>query len=128
MQRFVAITWTLAAVNQRSHVQLSCLFAYDRSTRTKGLLLWMTLRGHGVGLGGVLLHGHRVPRQLVPPGLLVTEHRCQRLVLVARHRARVCPTAALQLQVFAYGLVEQSHAAPKPYCPARRALRRALHD
>ena len=53
---------------------------------------------------------------------VVVEHWGERLELLSSYRARVGAAAALELQVFAYGFVEQSHRASKPYCARRDAF------
>jgi hypothetical protein len=51
-------------------------------------------------------------------GLLV-ERRLEGRAFSARDLAGVSAPQALELKVFAYGFVEQSHCARKPYCARR---------
>lgn len=47
---------------------------------------------------------------------LLACRRLQSLALLTRHLSGICPPKALELQVFADGVFEQSHCAGKPYC------------
>jgi hypothetical protein len=130
VRRRACVAWARIVLQQQLHVKLSRLFPHRRTVCANGIRLSMALRGYSVRLGDVLLFDRtalELAHILSGGAILVREDRRQRLVLLACHLARIRPTAALQLQVFAYGLVEQSHAAPKPYCAARSALRHALH-
>src|SRR5262245_48862017 len=79
----------------------------------------MTLFGRDVrrcGIGGILASRLRRGGRLASlRGQLGIGRRVQCLMLLAGDLAGIGPPKTLELEMIAYGVIEQSHCAPKPY-------------
>jgi hypothetical protein len=116
--------------HHRVHVELSSLLgrvrklARDRSLR---YLASMIVAGGLLGRG---CETCRIPAVLANAGVILDRSgrglagwKLERLALLTRDLCRICAPKALELQVFADGVFEQSHCAAKPYCAGPRRIR-----
>src|ERR1700722_9869440 len=69
-----------------------------------------------IWVGCLMLLNPHISRCIAVERRLDRKDGLQRLVLLALNLRGVGTAAALELQMVTYGLVEQSHEAPTPYC------------